>query len=69
MIKKYSFFIWGDDEKEAFKTIKQAINNASSLATPNFSNSFILYTFASNLSYATILTQSNEQKFKLQLFF
>ena len=60
MIKKNSNFKWGQDEHEAFNIIKKAIINAPSLATPNFSESFILYTFASEKSYAAILTQTNQ---------
>ena len=37
MIKKNSNFKWGQDEHEAFNLIKQAIINAPSLATLNFS--------------------------------
>eukprot|EP00253_Pinus_taeda_P025044 PITA_25044 len=62
MIKKNSNFKWGQDEYEAFNLIKQAIVNAPTLATPNFSEPFILYTFASNRSYAVILTQANQEK-------
>ena len=69
MIKKNSLFKWGDDEKEAFKTIKQAIINGASLSTPNFSNSFILYTFSSNMSCIAVLTQSNEHKIEGPIVF
>ena len=62
MIKKNSNFKWGQDEYEAFNLIKQAIVNAPSLVTSNFSNPFILYTFASDRSYAAILTQANQEK-------
>lgn len=64
MIKENSFFKWGHIEHDDFDLIKQTIINASSLATPKFSNHFILYTFASKKSYATILTQVNEEKFE-----
>ena len=37
MIKKNSIFKWGQEEYEALNLIKQAIVNAPSLATPNFS--------------------------------
>ena len=36
---------------------------------PIFSNQFILYTFSSELSYATVLTQPNEQKIEAPIFF
>eukprot|EP00253_Pinus_taeda_P033132 PITA_33132 len=69
MIKKNSNFKWGLDEHEAFNLIKQVIINAPSLATPNFSKSFILYTFASENSYATILTQANQEKAEAPIAF
>eukprot|EP00253_Pinus_taeda_P006896 PITA_06896 len=64
MINKNSNFKWGQDKYEAFNLIKQAIVNAPSLATPNFPDPFILYTFASDRSYAAILTQANQEKEK-----
>jgi len=45
MIKKNYVFKWGHTEHEAFNLIKEEIINAPSLATQNFSNHFILYTF------------------------
>jgi len=69
MIKKNSNFKWGQDEHEAFNLIKQAIINAPSLATPNFSESFILYTFASEKSYVDILTQENQEKAEAPIAF
>eukprot|EP00253_Pinus_taeda_P031188 PITA_31188 len=69
MIKKNSNFKWGLDEHEALNLIKQAIINAPSLATPNFSESFILYTFALGKSYAAILTQANQEKAKAPIAF
>lgn len=62
MIKNNSIFKWGQEEYEAFNLIKQAIINAPSLATPNFSGPFILYTSASDRSYVAILTQANKDK-------
>ena len=69
MIKKNSNFKWGQDEHEAFNLIKQAIINAPSLATTSFSESFILYTFASEKSYVVILTQANQEKAEAPIAF
>jgi len=68
MIKKNSIFKWGQDEYEAFNLIKQMIVNTPSLATPNFSNPFILY-IASDISYAAILTQANQDKAEAPIAF
>lgn len=69
MIKKNSLFKWGQVEHEVFTLIKQAIINATYLVTPNFSHPFILLTFASEKSYATILTQANQGKAKARIAF
>jgi len=69
MIKKNSNFKWAQDEYEAFNLIKQAIINAPSLATPNFPEPFILYTFSSDRSYAMILTQVDQEKEKAPISF
>eukprot|EP00253_Pinus_taeda_P036090 PITA_36090 len=62
MIKKNLLLKWDQEEYEGFNLIKQAIINAPSLVTPNFSDPFILYTFASDKSYVVILTQANQDK-------
>ena len=69
MIKNNSIFKWGQDEYEVFNLIKQVIVNAPSLAAPIFSNPFILYTFSSDISYAAILTQANQDKAEAPIAF
>jgi len=56
MIKKKIVFKWGRGENESFNLIKQEMINSPSLASPIFSNHFILYTFTSETSYVAILT-------------
>eukprot|EP00253_Pinus_taeda_P005102 PITA_05102 len=69
MIKKNLVFKWGHNEKEAFESIKQAIINAPALNTPNFSSHFILYTLATEASYAVVLTQINDQQVEAPISF
>ncbi len=69
MIKKNSVFKWGHNERETFDLIKQAIMSAPSLTTPNFSNHFILYTFASQTAYVVVLTQLNDQQIEAPISF
>lgn len=69
MIKKKSIFKWRHNEREAFDLIKEAIMNAPSLTTPNFSNHFILYTFDSQTSYVDVLTQLNDQQIEAPISF
>ena len=61
MIKKESTFSWGDKEKESFIRIREAIAEAPAFVSPNFNKDFILYTFTSDISYAVVLTQRNQQ--------
>ena len=69
MIKKNLVFRWGSAENEAFDSIKQSIINAPALNTPNFSNHFTLYTIASDLSYAVVLTQINDHNLEAPISF
>ena len=56
MIKKDNIFSWGDREKKSFIRIREAIAEAPALVSLDFRNNFILYTFASDISYAVVLT-------------
>ena len=69
MIKKDSSFSWGDREKQSFIRIREAIAEAPALVSPDFRKDFILYTFASNISYATVLTQKNQQEDEVPISF
>jgi hypothetical protein len=61
MIKKECFFEWKKMEKDSFNQIKSVISNDSILKSPYFHSDFFLYTFASDLSLATILTQKYDE--------
>ena len=69
MIKKNSVFKWLHKEKEDFDLIKEAVINAPTLNTPDFSKHFILYTLATETSYAAVLTQLNDQKIEAPISF
>ncbi len=56
-------------EKEAFARIKRLIAESPTLSSPDFSKEFYLYTFTSDLSYAAILTQKNEQGDEVPILF
>jgi len=57
MKKKDVAYRWSDEAKKSFQKIKEAIAEAPVLVGPNFDKEFFLYTFASDVSYAVILTQ------------
>ena len=69
MIKKDSSFSWGDREKKSFINIREAIAKAPALVSPDFRKDFILYTFASDISYAAVLTQKNQQEDEVPISF
>jgi hypothetical protein len=52
LIKKDTQYHWGPTENQDFNAIKKAIIDAPSLMSPDFSQDFTLYTFASDRSYA-----------------
>jgi hypothetical protein len=69
LIKKDTQYHWGPTENQAFNAIKKAIIDASSLISPNFSQDFTLYTFASDHSYAAVLTQKNFENNEVPIAF
>lgn len=60
MMKKDITYKWNDEAKEASQRIKEAIAEAPALVNLDFSRELVLYIFAFDLSYATILTQKND---------
>ena len=60
MVKQSVQFKWTDVEKNAFSKINTSIAYAPYLKSPNFEKDFILYTFASDDSLATVLTQKED---------
>ena len=57
MTKKDAEFKWSAEEKQSFHDILKDIAEAPTLTSPYFSKPFILYMFASDYSYAVVLTQ------------
>jgi hypothetical protein len=69
LIKKDVQYHWGPLEIQAFDSIKKVIVEAPSLMSPDFLRDFTLYTFASNRSYATVLTQKNVENNEVPIAF
>ena len=61
MIKKDAEFKWSTEEKKSFHDILKVIAEAPTLISPDFSKPFILYTFASDSSYAAVPTKKNQE--------
>jgi hypothetical protein len=56
LIKKDVVYRWGSKSSQAFDSIRKSIIEAPSLMSPDFSQDFTLYTFASDRSYDLVLT-------------
>jgi ribonuclease HI len=69
LIKKDTHYHWGPTENQAFNDIKKAIIDAPSLMSPDFSQDFTLYTFASDRSYAAVLTQKKSENNEVPIAF
>jgi hypothetical protein len=69
LIKKDTQYRWGPTENQAFNDIKKAIIDALSLMSPDFSQDFTLYTFASDRSYVAVLTQKNTENNEVPIAF
>ena len=60
MVKQSVQFKWTDVEKNVFSKIKIVVVHIPSLKSLDFDKDFILYTFASDDSLATVLTQKED---------
>jgi hypothetical protein len=69
LIKKDVQYHWGSLENQAFNAIKKAIIDTPSLMSLDFSQDFMLYTFASDRSYAAVLTQKNVENNEVPIAF
>jgi hypothetical protein len=69
LIKKDTQYHWGPIENQAFNDIKKAILDTLSLMSPDFSQDFTLYTFASDRSYTAVLTHKNSENNEVPIAF
>ena len=69
LIKKDVQYHWGPYENQAFDSIKKSIVESPSLMSPDFLQDFTLYTFASDRSYAVVLTQKNVESNEIHISF
>jgi hypothetical protein len=67
LIKKDVLYRWGPQESQAFDSIRKEIIESPSLMSPDFSQDFTLYTFASDRSYVVVLTQKKLKAMKYPL--
>jgi hypothetical protein len=69
LIKNDVLYRWGSQESQYFDSIKKCIIKAPSLMSPDFSQDFTLYTFASDRSYVVVLSQKNVESNEIPISF
>nr|XP_055054004.1 uncharacterized protein LOC129439426 [Misgurnus anguillicaudatus] len=61
LTKKAQRFSWGQEQQQAFDSLKEALCNAPVLAAPDLRLTFILDTDASNVGLGAVLSQEGEK--------
>lgn len=61
MLKKDAKVRWSLEAKQAFESIKAALTQAPVLTSPQFDRDFIIFSFASEHTIATVLLQKDDQ--------
>ena len=69
LVNKGVPFKWSKEQKNAFTEIQKIIAEALALMSPDFSKDFILYMFATEFSYAAVLTQKNHEDAEILISF
>ena len=69
MLKKDSAIKWTIKAKQSFESIKQALTKAPVLISPNYTKDFIIFSFASEHTIATVPLQKNNQGFEQPIAF
>jgi len=61
MLKKYSVVKWIEEAMKAFNLVKYALSIALVLISPDYTQDFILFSFASKHTMAAVLMQKRDQ--------
>lgn len=69
MLKCDQIFHWDATTKSVLQQIKNSISSSPTLATPNFSKYFIIYTDATEEEIYATLLQKNEEGIKQPIYF
>jgi len=64
MMKTYSEVKWTTEAKEYFKRVKKSIGETPVLVSPEYRKEFLIFSFYSEHTVATVLLQNNEEGFK-----
>lgn len=60
MLKRDIKVKWNEDNKKSFNEFKENLSHAPTLASPNYTKEFIVFSFTSKHSIATVLLQKNQ---------
>nr|GFB71626.1 putative reverse transcriptase domain-containing protein [Tanacetum cinerariifolium] len=60
LTQKNKKFEWGDEQENAFQTLKDMLCDASILALPEGADDFVVYCDASNQGFGCVLMQKNK---------
>lgn len=62
MLKRNAEVKWDKEAREYFGRIKEALQEAPVLISPNYSNPFQIFSFASSSTIFVVLLQKNDEK-------
>ena len=69
MLGKDSEIKWTVEEKQSFESIKQVLTKTPVLISPDFQKDFIIFSFASEHTIATVFLQKNDQGYEQPIAF
>ena len=69
MLRKGNEFKWTAEPRESFIQIKKALTEAPVLISPDYSKDFLIFSFASFDTVATVLLQKNAEGLVLHMKF
>jgi hypothetical protein len=69
MLKKKNKVKWIAEAKASLACIKKVIREAPVLASPDYLKDFLIFSFASKHTLATVLLQKNEEGFEQPIAF
>ena len=61
LLKKYTPFIWDEQDHESFDALKRALAMTPMLSPPNYSHDFFIYVVTSQETIGMVLVQEDEE--------
>ena len=69
LLKKNAKFVWTTEGRKAFESIKNAITRSPVLVSPDYTKDFMIFSFASEDTIASVLLQKNIEGFEQPIAF